>query len=166
MCCLTWKPHIQYIENKISKNIGLLYKAKFLLNQKSLKSIYFSFIHSYLNYANVAWGNTHQTKLKKLVRFQKHASRIIYNEDRTAHARPLMKALNALNVYQINILQNILLTYKSKNKLAPTIFQKNFEYTNISIKVDVHKTFTYLKQKAKTQNLKFRIADHIYGIMC
>ena len=26
-----------------------------------------------------------------LVRFQKHASRIIYNEDRTAHARPLMK---------------------------------------------------------------------------
>ena len=62
---LTWKPHIQYIENKISKNIGLLYKAKFLLNQKSLKSIYFSFIHSYLNYANVAWGNTHQTKLRK-----------------------------------------------------------------------------------------------------
>ena len=37
---LTWKPHIQYIETKISKNIGLLYKAKLLLNQKSSKSIY------------------------------------------------------------------------------------------------------------------------------
>ena len=40
---ITWKPHIHYIENKISKNVGLLYKAKFSLNQKSLKSIYFSF---------------------------------------------------------------------------------------------------------------------------
>ena len=28
---LTWRKHIHIIENKISKNIGLLYKAKFLL---------------------------------------------------------------------------------------------------------------------------------------
>ena len=25
---LTWKPHIHYLENKISKNIGVLYKSK------------------------------------------------------------------------------------------------------------------------------------------
>ena len=25
---LTWKPHMKYIENKIAKNIGLLFKAK------------------------------------------------------------------------------------------------------------------------------------------
>ena len=121
---LTWKPHIQYIETKISKNIGLLYKAKLLLNQKSLKSIYFSFIHSY---TNNAWASTHQTKLKKLFKFQKHASRILYNEDRTTHARPLMKSLNALNVYQIYILQNIILTYKSQNNLCPTIFKERFK---------------------------------------
>ena len=153
---LTWKPHIQYIENKISKNIGLLYKAKFLLNQKSLKSIYFSFIHSYLNYANVAWGNTHQTKLKKLVRFQKHASRIIYNEDRTAHARPLMKSLNALNVYQINILQNILLTYKSKNKLAPTIFQEKFRI--YKHKYQSRRTQNFYLPEAKSKNSEFKIS--------
>ena len=41
--CLTWKNHIQMIENKISKNVGILYRSKFLLNQKSLTSIYFSF---------------------------------------------------------------------------------------------------------------------------
>ena len=34
---LTWQSPVHYIENKISKNIGLLYKAKFLLNQKCLK---------------------------------------------------------------------------------------------------------------------------------
>ena len=25
---LAWKPHMKYIENKIAKNIGLLFKAK------------------------------------------------------------------------------------------------------------------------------------------
>ena len=122
---ITWKRHIHYIENKISKNIGLLYKAKFLLNQKSLKSIYFSFIHSYVNYANIAWASTNQTKLQKRFRCQKHASRIIYNEDRKTHARPLMKSLNALNVYQINILQNFLLTLFGMGGVKTTPPSKN-----------------------------------------
>ena len=33
---LSWKTHMKYIENKISKNIGTLYKAKPFLNKKSL----------------------------------------------------------------------------------------------------------------------------------
>ena len=50
--------------NKLSKNIGLFSKAKQLLDEL-LKSIYFSYIHSYLNYANIAWASTNPTKLKK-----------------------------------------------------------------------------------------------------
>ena len=155
---LTWQSHIHYIENKISKNIGLLYKAKFLLNQKCLKSIYFSFIHSYINYANIAWASTTQTKLKKLFRCQKHVSRIIYNdEDRTTHARPLMKSLNALNVYQINILQNLLLTYKSKHNLAPAIFQEKFKSINHKYLTRYASQNFYLaKSSIKTSN--FRIS--------
>ena len=41
---LTWKPHIKYIENKIAKNIGFLFKAKPLLNKQPfyLCTIYIS----------------------------------------------------------------------------------------------------------------------------
>ena len=46
---LTWKTHIQLIENKVSKNVGVLYKTSKLINSKCLRSIYFSFIHSYIN---------------------------------------------------------------------------------------------------------------------
>ena len=53
---LTWKNHIELIENKTSKNIALFYKAKFLLSQNILKSIYFSFIHSYINYTKCSLG--------------------------------------------------------------------------------------------------------------
>ena len=50
----TWKKHIQLIENKVSKNVGVLYKASKLIHSKCLRSIYFSFINSYINYANIA----------------------------------------------------------------------------------------------------------------
>ena len=55
---LTWKKHIELIESKMSKNKGILYKAKFLLNKTCLKNIYLSFIQSYLIYANIAWVST------------------------------------------------------------------------------------------------------------
>ena len=38
---LTWKKHINLIEIKISKSLSILHRAKFLLNQKSRKSVYF-----------------------------------------------------------------------------------------------------------------------------
>ena len=63
---LNWKDHINIIENKLSKNLGLLHKAKQFLNAKAMKSLYFSFIHSYLTYGNVAWCSTFMNKTKKL----------------------------------------------------------------------------------------------------
>ena len=55
---LNWKDRINVIENKLSKNLGLLHKAKQFLNAKTMKSLYFSFIHSYLTYGNVLWCST------------------------------------------------------------------------------------------------------------
>ena len=63
---LNWKDHINVIENKLSKNLGLLHKAKQFLNVKAMKSIYFSFIHSYLTYVNIVWCSTSMNKTKKL----------------------------------------------------------------------------------------------------
>ena len=47
---LTWRPHIDLKENKISKYLGILYNAPRTLNEEYTKHLYFSFIHSYLNY--------------------------------------------------------------------------------------------------------------------
>ena len=126
---LTWKKHIQLIEN-VSKNIGVLYKASKLISSKCLRSIYFSFIHSSINYANIAWASTNKTNLKKLFEKQKQAARIIYNQDRFTQARPLLKTLNALNVYQINLLQVLLFMHKIKTNSSPRIFLHQFQTIN------------------------------------
>ena len=44
----SWIDHINTLENKLLKNLGLLYKAKPFLNAQAMKSLYFSFFHSYL----------------------------------------------------------------------------------------------------------------------
>ena len=62
---LTRKNHIEVVENKISKNILVLYRASHLLDFKNLLKIYFSFIHIYISYAIIAWASTFKTKLKK-----------------------------------------------------------------------------------------------------
>ena len=62
---LNWKDQINVIENKLSKNWGLLQKAKQLLNAEAIKNLYFSFIHSYLTYGNVVWYSISMNKLKK-----------------------------------------------------------------------------------------------------
>ena len=59
---LTWK-----------KSIGVLYIASHLLDFKNILKIYFSFIHIYISYANIAWASTFKTKLQGILKKQKHA---------------------------------------------------------------------------------------------
>ena len=63
---LSWKTHIKHIENKISKTIGILFKARPFLNKKSLLLLYYTYIYSYINYGSVSWGSTCRTNLKNI----------------------------------------------------------------------------------------------------
>ena len=46
----------KYLDNKIAQNIGLRYRSEQFLDKESLLAFYNSYVHSYLNYANLAWG--------------------------------------------------------------------------------------------------------------
>ena len=61
------------VESKIAKNIGLLYRVSQFLDEDSLKTVYFSYIHSYWNYPNIVWASTYATKLKRVYLKRKHA---------------------------------------------------------------------------------------------
>ena len=98
---LTWKEHITAIENKISKNLGLLCRARRVLDSIALKNLYLSFIHSYLNNGNIVWASTSRTKLKKLASKQKQALRIANNE--FPDIREIMVRMKVLNIYKLNI---------------------------------------------------------------
>ena len=118
---LTWKNHIEVVENKISKNIGVLYRASHLLDFKNLLKIYFSF-----SYANIAWASTFKTKLQGILKKQKHAARITFHANRFDYSRPLLKEMKALNVYQINLIQTLKFMDITKYGINPRIFLPKF----------------------------------------
>ena len=125
---MSWKQHIDIVSSKVSKRIGILYKSKDVLSKQCLKQLYFSFIHNYVNYANIAWASTGKSKFERLYRGQKHATCVIYHKDRYTHASPLLNDMKALNVFQLNILNILCFMYKCKQNLNPPVFLNIFTH--------------------------------------
>ena len=120
------------LDNKIVKNIGLIYKAKPYLNKDSLLALYFSYIHSYIKYANQVCGSTHITYLQKINSQQKHALRSIHNKNRFYHSKELCESGEILNVFNKNLLNTAGFMHKIKNRPAPLSFLAIFEQSTHS----------------------------------
>ena len=121
--------HKHILENKLSKNLGLLHKAKPFLNAKALTTLYFSFFHSYLTYGNIAWGSTNLTKLKKIASKQRQAVKAIPipSIDQDSRSPQTMSKLGILNIYKINIYQVLNFMFCVKNNTIPSTFQNKFQ---------------------------------------
>ena len=57
---------------------------------------------------------------------QKQVARIMSSDGISIPSRFLMKELNLLSVYQINILQRLLFMFKVKNSITPRVFNEAF----------------------------------------
>ena len=74
---LTRKPHISLITNKISKNIGIMFKVGQFLTKETTKSLYYTLVYPYIHYCNVIWANNYPTRLSKIEILQERAVRAI-----------------------------------------------------------------------------------------
>jgi hypothetical protein len=68
--CLSWKPHISLISNKISKSVGIIFKASFCLSKAALRILYFSLVYPYLQYCVIVWGSTYLANLDCVVKLK------------------------------------------------------------------------------------------------
>ena len=93
---LSWRKQISHIENKISKGIGMLAHIRKFVDEDALVQVYNSLLLPYLNYCVEVWGNTHSTKLNKIVTLQKRAIRIIAGLNPRESTSKYFKRLNLL----------------------------------------------------------------------
>ena len=63
---LKWDAQLQHINNKITKNIGILFKLRHYVPISSLKQLYYTLIYPYLTYGLMSWDTAYQTKLNKI----------------------------------------------------------------------------------------------------
>jgi hypothetical protein len=127
---LSWKPHVKYISSKLSKNIGILTKAKRYLEFKSLSCLYYSFIYPYIVYCISVWGGANVTTLEPLIKVQKWAVKTILCKPKRTPSFPLFKSMKLLTIQQIYTLQVLIFVYKYKKSELPCIFDNLFISTS------------------------------------
>ena len=121
-----WDAHINYITKKLSKCIGILCKARRILNTDTLKSLYYTFAYPYLIYCNIVWGDTYQIHLNKLLKIQKKIIRIIYSGKNFSDSQSVFVKLKVLNINQIHYYLVSTFMYKLTNNLLPDNFTSMF----------------------------------------
>ena len=86
---LKWTAHIQYIKNKLSKSVGILYKCENYFDKETMRNLYFSFIYPYLIYCVEIWRNACNIHLDPIVKLKKTCIRTITYSSYLGHTQPL-----------------------------------------------------------------------------
>ena len=106
---LTFKPHIDKLESKLSSCIGRISRVKQCIPQELLIVIYRTLFESHLTFAITIWGHVSTARLEKLFIIQKKCIRILFgdneaykNKFRTcARARPIGKQVLGSEFYRL-----------------------------------------------------------------
>jgi exonuclease III len=127
---LNWNFHVKHITSKLSKCVGIMSKARKVLNKESLLTLYYAFCYPYFNYCTEIWGGATDNVLQPLVKCQKKLIRIINGSSYKAHTKTIFEDLKILTLSNIYLLSISLLMYKFVNNLLPSTFSDFFQYNN------------------------------------
>ena len=158
---LQWIYHISHVKAKISKGIGIICKAKKVLNLSTLITLYYSFIYPHLTYCIESWGTATNTHILSLFKLQKKFLRIISNVPYYTDSYPLFLKHNILNVKKLFQLSISIFMYKFIRQMLPKIFINFYQFpshmhetrTNSLYRIPMYKT-KYAQQSIRYQGVK------------
>lgn len=73
---LTWKEHLSFVCNKVTKSLGIIRKISALVHSSCFLTLYFSLVYPYLTSCNIVWTSTFPTHLHKILLLQKRFVRM------------------------------------------------------------------------------------------
>ena len=111
---LNFKKHVETLNSKIARNLGLMRKIKFFVPASVLKNIFFAFINSHYTYAITTYGYTNSIQLSKLKRLIDKSIKLTLNVDQFSldHCKhnKIMNFELALEFFSLIKMHKILLT--------------------------------------------------------
>ena len=116
---ITWMSHITYVQNKVSKGIGIMFKAGHYLKRNALLNLYHSFIYHYSIYCIEAWGNATNCHLKQLYLIPKKVIRMITFANYNTPCIDIFKNLNILPLDKLVADRIGVMMFKYANDLLP-----------------------------------------------
>ena len=130
---LNWHAHCDYICSKMSKGIGIIFKARKAINEATLLSFYNSLILPYVSYCIHVSGRAYDTHLKHVLVLQNKAVRVITGVPPRTNVDHFYLELDILPVRKIFVYTISIFMYKYMNGMLPELFLDMF--TSIS---DIH----------------------------
>ena len=115
---LTWKQHIDYINEKISKTAGIIARLRHFIPLDTLKTIYKALLSSYLSYGIITCGQPAKTHANQLFLLQKRALHLMHFGHYTAHESPYFLSSNILPLNMLYLKSVAILMYDSTNNFT------------------------------------------------
>ena len=154
---LSWKSHISHVANKISKSIGIIFRASFNLQKSSLRILYFSLVYPYLQYCASVSGSTYTSNLNHLVLLQKRIIRILAKVPFDAHTDPIFKEFQLLKFEEIYFLQLGIFMFKYSIHSLPKNFDDMFPRINEIHGCNTRRAREFYLTKCRTKLRQFSI---------
>ena len=127
---LSFRAHIDYICKKLSKSLFCIRRAKSVLNERALRTLYFATFHSHLLYCANILGCASKSEMKRITILQKKAIRLITNSSYNSHTKPLFEKLKILPFDDILHEQKMIFMHSVYNNYAPVSFSNIWTKNN------------------------------------
>ena len=118
---LSFKSHVKYLTQRISRICGLLYRVRDIMPIYVLKNMYHANVSSIINYCNIIWANICPTNLHPLILVLKRAMRNVTKSEFLAHTEPLFKRMKILDLEGTRKLSLASYFYKTREINVPPL---------------------------------------------
>lgn len=118
--CLKWDIHVRSLKGQLFPYLFVLRNTKYNLPKSNKKALYYSYVHSHLNYLISIWGYANDTHLRQLQVIQNKAIRSLFWQEYHSEGistEGLLKRYGIPNVAQLRLIDSMTTIYKIRNNL-------------------------------------------------
>ena len=118
-CDLTWQSHIDDIVSKAETRSNIMLRLYYLLDRKTLETMYILFVRPTLEYGDTIWCNLTETQSQQIEQVQKRAGRIVSGATRGTPNDDLLRELGWATMEKRRTLHRLILFHKILNGHSP-----------------------------------------------
>ena len=127
---LSFKLHIQILQNKLSRSLGIMFKVKTFLPKYALPQLYHAMFNFHLLYCITIWTSTYSTYLNSIRILQNKVVKLLAGIDWRQSSSSAYKSLGILTLDDMIKIQTALFVHSHYNNKLPPDLQSYFTNVN------------------------------------
>ena len=154
---LNWEFQINLLKSKLRKMIFVFFQLREILNEKEIRSIYYAYVQSLLNYGILAWGGVGISLLNSLSVVQKSIIKIAFKKHKQFPSNQLFLETKLLSIRQLYIKSLLTYTYSHKDLVLVPVVHRYHTRNAVIVGLQVPRAV-----KSVCYSNSFFIANFVY----